>query len=119
MNNPYIILATGVSVGLLSGLLGIGGGIILLPVMASIWKVQRHIATATSLAVVLPTALVGSFLYQQQGNMDLMLALKITVGSIIGAWIGSNLACRLPAARLKRIFGVLLLLAGLWMVISS
>lgn len=118
VKNPYAILGAGVLTGLFSGLLGIGGGAVMIPIMSSVWKVPQHTVIGTSLAVTLPTALVGSLMYQQQGNLDLMLALKITLGSIFGAYIGSTLACRLPAATLQILFGGLLILMGIRMVIG-
>lgn len=119
MKNPYIILGTGFLVGIMSGFLGIGGGSVLVPIMALIWKIEQHVAIATSLAVILPTALVGSVMYQHHGNFDLLLAIKITLGSILGAYIGSTIACRLPAATLRILFGGLLIVLGIWMVIGQ
>lgn len=118
VRSPYTVIGTGFIVGLLSGLLGLGGGVLLVPIMVSAWGVQQHVATATSLAVVVPAGIISSILYQHQGNLDLLLALKITTGSIVGAYIGSTLACKLPAATLKKLFGGMLLLVGIRMVIG-
>jgi uncharacterized protein len=118
VKNPLIVVGTGFVVGVLSGFLGLGGGVIFVPIMVSLWGVQQHIASATSLAVVLPIGVVGSFLYQHQGNLDIVLAFKITVGSVIGAYFGSIFACKLPAATLKKLFGGVLILVGIRMVIA-
>lgn len=118
MDKPYILLGTGVFVGILSGFFGIGGGAVMIPIMTVMWKVQQHKANATSLAVIFPTGIVGSIMYQHQGNLDVMLAVKIAAGSILGAYFGSIIACRLPAAKLKKMFGILLIFVGIRMVIG-
>jgi uncharacterized membrane protein YfcA len=118
MHNPYIVLGTGLCVGILSGFLGIGGGVVMVPIMVFMWKVEQHKANATSLAVILPTSIVGSIMYQQQGNLDVILAVKIALGGIVGAYFGSILACRLPAATLKKLFGGLLIFIGVRMVMG-
>lgn len=118
MKNPYIIVGVGFLIGILSGFLGLGGGVVLVPIMASIWRVEQHIASATSLAVVIPTGIVGSIMYQQQGNLDIILAAKIIVGSIVGAYLGSTVACRLPEPTLRKLFGGLLIIVGMRMVVG-
>lgn len=116
--NFATIIAAGVIGGIWSGFLGLGGGIVLLVIMVTFWKLQQHEANAISLAVILPTAIVGSLLYRQQGYLDVMLAAKIMGGCIVGAYFGSHVACRLPAATLKKYFSGALVLVGVWMVIG-
>jgi uncharacterized membrane protein YfcA len=118
MPHPAVVLGVGFLIGILSGLLGVGGGVFLVPIMVSFWAVSQHKASATSLAVVLPTAVVGSILYHAEGNLDLLFAAKITIGSVIGAYFGSAMALKLPAAVLKKMFGGLLVLVGIRMVIG-
>lgn len=118
MRSSLLIIGVGFIVGLLSGFLGLGGGVLLVPIMISVWGIRQHVATATSLAVVIPTGIVSSLLYQHQGNLDLILASEIAAGSIVGAYLGSTWACRLPALTLKKIFGGMLVLVGIRMVIG-
>lgn len=115
--NFLSILVIGFIGGMWSGFLGLGGGIVLLVIMVTFWKVQQHVANATSLAVILPTAIVGSLLYQHQGFFDTRLAAKIVIGCIAGAYLGSTLACRLPAVTLKKCLSGALVIVGIWMVI--
>ncbi len=115
--NVITILISGFLGGLWSGLLGLGGGIVMLVIMVACWNVKQHIANATSLAVILPTAIVGSLLYQHQGLLDMMLAGKVAAGCVVGAYFGSTLACRLPAATLKKYLSGVLVIVGIWMVI--
>lgn len=104
--------------GILSGLLGVGGGIVLVPIMVACLGLTQHIAHATSLAVIVPTALVGSVVYGFHGNNDFMLALTLAIGSVFGASLGAGWMPRIPAAQLKRLFGLLLLIVGIRMVLS-
>jgi hypothetical protein len=113
-----MIIGIGFIVGILSGFLGLGGGVLLVPIMIAVWGIRPHVATATSLAVVVPTGIATSLLYQSQGNLDLILALKIATGSIVGAYLGSTWACKLPASMLRKIFGSMLVLVGIRMVIG-
>jgi len=112
----YVIV--GFVIGILSGLLGVGGGVFLVPVMVSLFAIPQHTAHGTSLAVVIPTAIVSSIIYGTHGNIDLGIALNLLVGSVIGANIGARVMKKIPASRLKQIFGVMLFLVGLRMVLG-
>jgi uncharacterized membrane protein YfcA len=118
MNPSLKLVGTGFAVGILSGLLGIGGGVFLVPIMVTSFAVTQHIAQATSLAVVIPTGAVGAFIYGLHGNVDLAVTLNLVVGSMLGAAVGARLAKKLPAAQLKRLFGVMLILVGIRMVLG-
>lgn len=118
MNESFKLIAVGFSVGILSGLLGIGGGVFLVPIMVAYFSISQHAAHATSLAVVIPTAIVSAIIYGLHGQTDTLLSIQIIVGSIIGASIGARLMKKIPAAQLKRLFGLMLVLVGLRMVIS-
>jgi len=118
LRSSLIIVGVGFLIGILSGFLGLGGGVLLVPIMIAVWGIESHVAMATSLAVIVPTGIVSSLLYQHQGNLDLALAIKIAAGSIVGAYLGSTLACRLSAVALQKIFGGMLVIIGIRMVIG-
>jgi uncharacterized membrane protein YfcA len=111
-------LITGFIIGILSGLLGVGGGIFLVPALVSYFDIEQHKAHAVSLAVVLPTALVSAIVYGFQGQVDINLAAMLAVGGIIGASLGARIMQKIPAATLKRMFGLLLCLVGVRMLLS-
>ncbi|MBP2640025.1 MAG: Sulfite exporter TauE/SafE [Firmicutes bacterium] len=102
--------------GILSGLLGVGGGIIMVPIMISYFNLSQHQAHATSLAVIVPTAIASSIIYGFHGQLDMSVAMNLAIGSIIGAAIGAKTMKKIPAAQLKRMFGVLLVLVGIRMI---
>jgi hypothetical protein len=110
-------LGVGTVVGIISGLFGIGGGVLMVPAIIFIWQKEPKVAVATSLAVMIPGALAGvarhHFTY---GVVDWRIAAGLAVGTVVGSFaIGAPLANYLPAETLKKGFGVLLVVSGLKM----
>lgn len=110
-------LGVGVLVGAMSGLFGIGGGVLMVPAIMYIWHREPKIAVATSLAVIIPGAIAGvarhHFTY---GVVDWRIAAGLAVGTIVGSYvIGAPLANYLPGEILEKAFGVLLVVSGLKM----
>ena len=111
-------LGIGLTVGIVSGLLGIGGGVLMVPAIVYIWGHSMQIAVGTSLAVMIPSALAGVLRHHFSfGNVDFRLAGLLAVGAVVGTYaIGAPLADYLPGAALKKIFGVLMIIVGLKMI---
>ena len=118
MKETWKYVGVGLGIGVLSGLLGVGGGIFLVPILTSYFAVDQHLAHGTSLAVVVPTAIMGATVYSYHGTMDVAMAAQLAVGGVIGAAIGSRVMTKIPAAQLKRMFGVMLILVGIRMVLA-
>jgi len=113
----YIVLvAFGVVVGVTSGLLGVGGGTLIVPFLTLAVGFSQHSAEATSLLVILPTAVVGSLALRRRGVGDLGLALRFGVFGAIGSVVGALLALALPASTLRLVFAVFVLVVGLRLV---
>ena len=91
---------------MLAGFLGIGGGIVLVPVMTGFLYLSQHRAHGTSLAIIVPIAMAGTLIYALRGDVNWEWVVTIGAGSIIGAVIGAKLMMRVPAHRLRQIFGV-------------
>lgn len=98
----------GVLGGLASGLFGVGGGTVLVPMLMFFKKFDIHLAVGTSLAVIIPTALAASLRHGQSGHVDWKTAALIALFSILGAWAGAALSVRLDAHLLRRAFAVFL-----------
>lgn len=107
----------GIITGFVNGLIGIGGGTILIPAMVFLLGEEQHIAHGTSLAIILPTALVSTFIYQANNHMDWGLAMQIAASGMVGGYLGACLMERIPAPRLKQLFGLFMVLAGVRMVL--
>lgn len=105
-------LLVGVGVGILSSLLGIGGGPILIPILLSVFHLDMPKAAGTSLAVVIPTGLAALAGHLLKKQVDLSLAGLIAIGGFCGAVAGTILSEYLPAALLKRLFALLLIYLG-------
>jgi uncharacterized membrane protein YfcA len=106
------LVAVGVASGTLAGLLGVGGGILLVPFLALAVGMSQHEAEATSLLVVLPTAIVASVTLQRRGVGDLPAALGMGAVGAIGGIAGALFALSLPGDVLKTVFAVFLALVG-------
>jgi uncharacterized membrane protein YfcA len=121
-NHILILLATGAGTGFASGLLGIGGGSIMIPI--SYWLIMAmgvsqdiaiKIAFGTSLLVILPTAISGSWRHSKKNAVRWKTALVLGACALAGALVGSTLAAHLPGEILQRGFGGLVLAIALWM----
>ncbi|MDX9871273.1 MAG: sulfite exporter TauE/SafE family protein [Clostridia bacterium] len=102
----------GVITGLINGLIGIGGGTILIPAMVFLLGEKQHVAHGTSLAIILPTAIVSTYIYQSNNHLDWLLALKIAASGMVGGYLGAKLMQMIPPMRLKQIFGIFMIIAG-------
>ena len=96
----------GVVVGIFSSLFGVGGGIIMVPMLVLVAGFSQHMAAGTSLAVMAPTAMVGAYRYFRAGNVEWSVALALCVGSIPAAVLGAAVAHRLPQATLRMMFAL-------------
>jgi uncharacterized membrane protein YfcA len=116
----FILLAiSGIVVGILSGLLGVGGGFILVPLLVYFSELSMHQAIGTSLAVIIPTALCAGFVHFQHGNISLKIVAGLVLFTVIGSFIGAYFANHIPAAVLKKIFAVFLAIMAIKMFISN
>jgi uncharacterized membrane protein YfcA len=102
----------GVVVGVFSSLFGVGGGIIMVPVLVLLFSFTQHMAQGVSLAVMFPTTLVAAASYWRQGNVNVWVALALCVGSIPAARFGTELAHRLPQATLRSLFALFMVAAA-------
>ncbi len=104
-----LVIAAGGLTGVFSGLLGVGGGTILIPAAVFILGASQHLAQGVSLAVIIPTAFMGAYAYYMRDQVDLQKALYLILGSVIGAYLGSALACSFCSRDLKIVFGLFLI----------
>jgi uncharacterized membrane protein YfcA len=111
----FIAGIIGLVSGITSGLFGVGGGIIMVPAMMFFLSPPiRDIkqAIGTSLVVIIPTALMGSYRHLTQGNVEWRTALALAPQAIAGSYLGAWLTTQIPADNLKRAFGGFLMLVG-------
>lgn len=109
----------GVVGGLFSGLLGIGGGTAMVPLLVFVAKLSQREAHAMSLAAMIPIALSALLVYGVAGKVDLAAAAALAVGAIVGARAGAELLSRAPERPLKVAFGAFLLFAAVMLVVEG
>jgi uncharacterized membrane protein YfcA len=119
MNYIFFCCLIGLLMGVLSGLIGIGGGIVAVPAMIYFLGIDPRVAMGTSLAIIVPVALAGAVKRFQQGDVDVIAFVSITIlgigGAILGAWLSSYLS----SVALQRIFAVFMILVGVKMMFSA
>ena len=115
MSINYIGLAVlGLLVGALSGLVGIGGGIFLIPALVLLFGFTQHQAVGTTLAVMVPpVTLMAAIEYYRRGHVDLKITLLLTAAVFLGSWATARFAHQVPEVLLKRLFGGVLLFMSL------
>jgi uncharacterized protein len=113
-----LVLALGVVAGILLGLLGIGGGVVLVPAMVHVLHMDQHLAQGTSLFILLPPIGLGALRqYWKAGHVDLRAGILCAVGMLLGGWIGGLIAVPMSTPALKVWFGGYLIFSAvlLWM----
>jgi hypothetical protein len=110
-----LILAASFGVGILGGMFGVGGGIILIPVLVLVFHFEQHRAQGTSLlALVPPTGLLAFLEYQRAGHVDWKTGLLLIPGVFVGGILGSHIAQRISPRGMRRAFAVFLFVLGAW-----
>jgi uncharacterized membrane protein YfcA len=110
---PVALLLLGVVAGMLSGMFGIGGGIVIVPALSVIFGFSLHQAVGTSLAVlVLPVSFFAVLAYYRAGMLQISTAALIAIGLVGGGIVGAQLALNLPGSVLQRIYGAFLIYVG-------
>jgi uncharacterized membrane protein YfcA len=114
-----IFLVAGIC-GVAAGMFGVGGGVLLVPLLVLLFGFEQHVAQGTSLvALVPPVGLLGFFEYSRAGYVDWHVGLLLMPGIFLGGIVGSRLAQRLQPRRMRQVFAVLLFLLGAWEAASA
>ncbi|RTL61079.1 MAG: sulfite exporter TauE/SafE family protein [Sphingobacteriales bacterium] len=112
-----ILLAIGMAAGMLSGLVGVGGGIIVVPALIFFLGFTQHEAQGTSLGLLLlPVGILAVINYYNKGFIDIKVVIIMSIAFVIGSWFGSKLALSLPQETVKKVFAIFLLYTALKML---
>lgn len=104
-----LLIVIGLAAGILSGLVGVGGGIIVVPALVFFLSFSQQQAQGTSLGLLLlPVGILAVLNYYKQGHIDVRVVAIMAVSFVIGGWLGSKWAISLPEVTVKRIFAVIL-----------
>lgn len=112
------IFIMGLTAGILSGLLGIGGGAILVPMMVFFLGITQHSAQGISMLVIIPTAIAGLIQLHKEKLVDYKIAAYLASGAILGALLSANFVQYIPGEDLKRLFGLFVIFTGLRMILT-
>jgi uncharacterized membrane protein YfcA len=104
--------------GLASGFFGIGGGALGVPIMTLGMAMPMHAATATSMFTMIFTSISGAVKHYSANHINLIFALLLALGTVLGAQVGAWLSPRISAKNLRRIFGIVLVLTGVRMILK-
>lgn len=118
MKNIWIGLAIGLAAGSFGGMLGVGGGLIMIPLMIGILKLSQHQAHGTSLMALVFTGLSGAVTYALQGNIDYWAVASLAVTAMATSRGGAHFANAIPGWKLRKWFGAFLLVAAVLLVIK-
>jgi uncharacterized membrane protein YfcA len=118
--NIFLYLLLGLVAGIFSGLLGIGGGIIIIPAMVFLFGMSQHTAQGTTLALMVPPiGLLAAWAYYKQGFVDLKVAAFVCLGFFVGGLLGAEFAVGIPEPILKKMFGIVMLGVSLQMIFGK
>jgi len=116
-NLAYVLL--GIAAGVLSGLIGIGGGIIIVPALVFFFGFTQLKAQGTTIALMVPPiGLLAAWTYYQKGYVDIKVAALVCLGFVVGGLVGANIATGLSNVVLEKVFGIILLFIALKMLLD-
>lgn len=112
-----LLIVIGLASGMLSGLVGVGGGIIIVPALVFFLGFSQHQAQGTSLGLLLlPVGILAVMNYYNKGYIDIKVVLIMSIAFVAGGWAGSKLSLALPEITIKRIFAIVLFYAAFRML---
>ena len=120
MTTIVILLSIGLIAGILSGMVGIGGGVVIVPALVYFMNMSQHEAQGTSLAILLlPVGVLAVYYYYNAGYVDVRSALIVSLTFVVGGYIGSKIAISIDQNMLKKVFGIFMLLLSLKMIFGK
>lgn len=111
-----LLVVVGIVAGSVAATLGIGGGVIYVPALVAIFGLSQHAAEGTSLALIVPTAIIATIVHARAGRVDWRVAALLAAGATIGGFLGAHTALALDEALLRRLFGILVGLTAIRML---
>jgi uncharacterized membrane protein YfcA len=115
-----LFVLIGALAGVAAGLFGVGGGVVVVPALIYWAGFSQHLATGTSLAVLLPPiGLAATIEYYRHGNVDIRAAVILAVGMFAGAWAGAHVANQMKGPQLRLLFGIFISALGIYLIYGA
>jgi uncharacterized protein len=112
-----IVVLVGIAAGMLGGMVGVGGGLIIVPALVYLLGFSQKTAQGTSLGLImLPVGILGVWQYYKQGHVDCKVVGLLAIGFLLGSYLGSKVALRLPQDTVKKIFAVFMIVMAIKML---
>lgn len=120
MQTLLILILIGMAAGFLGGMVGIGGGVLIVPALVLILGLSQHKAQGISLAMILfPVGILGVINYYKKGYVDFKYAGLLAVGFLVGSYVGSKFSLSLPQETVKKVFAVVMILLALKLLFTG
>ena len=120
MKSIFAYILLGLVSGSLSGLIGIGGGVLIVPALVFLFGFSQHQAQGTTLAMLVPPiGIFAAWAYYKQGFVDIRVAAFLAVGFIVGSWFSARYVSNVPNELLEKMFGIAIVLIGLKMIVGK
>ena len=117
MSEIILYIIVGLLAGIISGLIGIGGGVIIVPTLIYLFGLTQHQAQGTTLALMVPPiGLLAAWTYYKHGYVNLPIAVFVCIGFFVGGLLGAKYAVAIPDELLRKIFGIAMLLIALHII---
>ena len=113
------IVVLGFGTGILTGIMGVGGGVVMVPMMVLLLGESQHLAQGISMLVIIPTVMVAILKLRNSNLFEYRTALLLAAGSIVGSLLSSNMVQLIDGVILKRIFGVLVVYSSIRMILPA
>lgn len=114
--NKAKLISIGVITGFINGVFGSGGGIIVVPALIFLLKVDDHKAHATAISIILPLSIISSIIYFVKGSIPFKIAIPVSIGGVLGGYIGAKTLNKIPAKLLRKIFGCVIIYTAIRMI---
>ncbi len=120
LQTVFILILIGIFAGMLSGFVGIGGGVVMVPALVYILGLSQHTAQGTSLILMLPPiGILAVMNYYKAGHVNISYGVIIALAFVIGGYFGSKIALKISPSKVKLIFGLLMLYVSIKMIYSG
>ncbi|MFA7411677.1 MAG: sulfite exporter TauE/SafE family protein [Tissierellaceae bacterium] len=110
------LLAIGIGTGLINGLFGSGGGTIVVPSLVFIMGIDDYKAHATAISIILPLSIISTIIYLTKGSIPFNIVVPVTIGGVLGSYLGAKLLNKIPINILRKIFGVVIVYTAIRMI---
>ena len=120
MVNIILFILLGLFAGTISGVIGIGGGVVIVPALVLLFGFSQQMAQGTTLALLVPPiGFLAAYTYFKAGYVDIKVSAFVCIGFFVGGLLGSKVAVNVPETILKKIFGVTMILIGIYMIFKK